>query len=72
MAVSDHFLLFHNADGHYLWATANVFSYLENGIDVASSQMGGSSCLMDLGTERMITHMYSGCGPAWYEGTQFV
>lgn len=35
----------------YLWATANVFSYLENGIDVASSQMVCSSCLMDFDTD---------------------
>lgn len=68
MAVSDHFLLFHNADGHYLWATANVFSYLENGIDVASSQMGCSSCLMDFNIEIMIMHVYSNCRTAWHEG----
>ena len=57
MAVSDHFLLFHNADNRYLWAPETVFSYLENSIDVASSQMGCSSCLMDFDTEMMIMHV---------------
>lgn len=68
MAASDHFLLFCNADGHCLWATVNVFRSLKNVIDVASSQVGRSSCLIDFNTEIMVMHTHSNCRPVCHEG----
>ena len=66
MAALDHISFFCNTDGRCFVGYSKC--YLENVIDVASSQVGCSSCLIDFNTEIMITYTHSSCRPVWQEG----